>query len=80
MPGSSVLHCLPSLAQIHICCVVAIGFGESEGLLGIYLLGFERLLLNHERLRDSRPPEEKNSIRGQGRGLIARSFCVVKFY
>ena len=30
--------------------------------------------------QDSWPPEEKNSIRGQRRGLIAQSFCVVKFY
>ena len=29
--------------------------------------------------RDSWPPEE-NSIRGQRRGLIAQSFCVIKFY
>ena len=29
---------------------------------------------------DSWPPEEKNSIRGQRRGLIAQSFCVIKFY
>ena len=32
------------------------------------------------RRRDSWPPEEKNSIRGQRRGLIAQSFCVIKFY
>ena len=32
------------------------------------------------RRRDSWPPEEKNSIRGQRRGLIAQSFCVMKFY
>ena len=30
--------------------------------------------------RDYWPPEEKNSIRGQRRGLIAQSFCVIKFY
>ena len=40
----------------------------------------EKLLLNHERHRDSWPPEEKNSIRGQRRGLIAQSFCVIKLY
>ena len=40
----------------------------------------ERLLLNHERRQDSWPPEEKNSIRGQRQGLIAQSFCVIKFY
>ena len=39
----------------------------------------ERLLLNHERHRDSWPPEEKNSIRGQRRGLMAQSFCVIQF-
>ena len=40
----------------------------------------ERLLLNHRRCWDSWPPEEKNSIRGQGQGLITLSFCVIKFY
>ena len=30
--------------------------------------------------RDSCPPEEKNSILGQRWGLIAQSFCVIKFY
>ena len=32
------------------------------------------------RCRDSWPPEEKNSIRGQRQGWIAQSFCVIKFY
>ena len=43
----------------------------------------ERLLLIHTktpRHRDSWPPEEKNSIRGQRPGLIAQNFCVIKFY
>ena len=44
------------------------------------MYGIERLLLNHEKRRDSWPPEKKNSIRGQRRGLIAQSFCVTKFY
>ena len=39
----------------------------------------ERLLLNDETW-DSWPPEEINSIRGQRRGWIAQSFCVIKFY
>ena len=43
-------------------------------------LDSERLLLNHERHWDSWPPEEKNSIQGQRQGLIAQSFCVIKFY
>ena len=30
--------------------------------------------------RDSWPPEEKNSIQGQRRGLITQSFCVITFY
>ena len=40
----------------------------------------ERLLLSHERHRDSWPPEERNSIWGQRQGLAAQSFCVIKFY
>ena len=40
----------------------------------------ERLLLNHKRCRDSWPPEEKNSVWGQRRGLIFLCFCVIKFY
>ena len=32
------------------------------------------------RRRDSWPPEEKNSIWGQRRSLIAQSFCEIKFY
>ena len=40
----------------------------------------ERLLLNLESQWDSWPPEEKNSIQGQGRGLIAQSFCAIEFY
>ena len=39
----------------------------------------ERLMLNDE-MRDSWPPEEKNSILGQRRGWNAQSFCVIKFY
>ena len=42
-------------------------------------VGSERLLLN-VKTRDSWPPEETNSIRGQRRGWIAQSFCVIKFY
>ena len=41
---------------------------------------YERLLLNHKRRWDSWPPEEKSSIWGQRQGLIAQSFCVIKFY
>ena len=33
-----------------------------------------------QRPLDSWPPEEKNSIWGQRRGLIAQSFCEIKFY
>ena len=40
----------------------------------------ERLLLNMQRCWDSWPPEEKNSIWGQRRGLITQSFCIIKFY
>ena len=40
----------------------------------------KRLLLNMQRRWDSWPLEEKNSIRGQRRGWITHSFCVIKFY
>ena len=43
------------------------------------VLPIERLLLNRERHRESWPPEERNSIQGQWRGLITQSFCVTKF-
>ena len=33
-----------------------------------------------QRRPDSQPLEETNSVRGQRRGLIAQSFCVIKFY
>ena len=44
------------------------------------LCAFESLLLWTVNDWDSWPSEEKNSIRGQWWGLIAQSFCVVKFY
>ena len=37
-------------------------------------------LLIRERGWNSWPPEERNSIQGQWRGLIAQRFCVIKFY
>ena len=42
--------------------------------------GAERLLLSRERHQDSWPPEERNSTLGQWRGLMAQSFCEIKFY
>ena len=38
------------------------------------------MLLNDAKTQDSWLPEEKNSIRGQRRGLISQSFSVIKFY
>ena len=46
----------------------------------VFMITSEKWLLNHERRRDSWPLGEKNSIGGQRRGLIAQSFCVIKFY
>ena len=40
---------------------------------------FERLLLEQEWNWDFWPQEERNSFWGQGRGLIAQSFCVINF-
>ena len=56
------------------------GSDGKESTCNVRDLGSERLLLNHERRQDSWPPEERNSIQGQWRGLIAQSFCVIKFY
>ena len=39
----------------------------------------ERLFLSYERHQDSLPLEERNSILGQWWGLLAQSFCVIKF-
>ena len=38
------------------------------------------MLLNRERCQNSWPPEKKNLIRGQRRGLIIQSICVIEFY
>ena len=57
----------------------------SHEIKRLFLLGRKamtnwKVLLIHERCRDSWHPEEKNSIWGQWRGLIAQSFCIIKFY
>ena len=51
----------------------------AEGMEGrsVFLKGCCWITWRHQ---DSWPPEEKNSIRGQRQGLIAQSFCVIKFY
>ena len=40
----------------------------------------ERLLLNHAKTPGFLAPGGEESLRGQRRGLIAQSFCVIKFY
>ena len=57
------------------------GTGEPGGLpsMGSHRVGHWKVVVE-SRHRDSWPPEEKNSIWGQRWGLIAQSFCVVKFY
>jgi len=51
--------------------------GVGDGQQSLALKGCCWIMRRH---RDSWPPEEKNSIQGQRRGLIAQSFCVTKFY
>ena len=70
---------------IFACCYcslklfwIRVVFLVDSMILSIFRI--EKLLLNRERRHDSWPLEEKNSIRGQRRGLIAQSFCVIKFY
>ena len=55
-----------------------------QGWLPLGLTGLITVLLKGcfwptKRHWDSWPPEEKNSIRGQRRGLITQSFCAIKF-
>ena len=64
-------YCSLKLFWIHVVFLV------DSMILSVFRI--ERLLLNHERCRDSWPLE-KNSIWGQRQGLIAQSFCVIKFY
>ena len=49
-------------------------------LLRVMLPKAWKVALSWERCRDSWPLEEKNSIWGHWWGLIAQSFCVIKFY
>ena len=63
---------LKSLLQHHSS--LALSFLYSPPLT---LKGYCWITRRH---RDSWPLEEKNSIRGQRRGLITQSFCVIKFY
>ena len=77
MPGFPVHHQLPELAQTH---VHRVSIQYSYTVDDRKQLDDERLLLNHERPQDSWSLEEKNSIRGQRRGLIAQSYCVIKFH
>ena len=65
-PGLPVHHQLPELAQTHIHQV------DDAIKLKVCCWTIRR--------RDSWPPEETNSIRGQRQGWIAQSFCVIKFY
>ena len=53
---------------------------ELDRIYDFHWMRPERLLLSCERRWDSWPPEEKNSVWGQWRGLISQSFCVIKFY
>ena len=56
---------------------LSLAFGLQPPLLPFLLKGCCWITRKH---RDSWPPEETNSIRGQRRGLISQSFCVIKFY
>ena len=59
----------PDLSVCKTCLVLRNSFKVVKGCCWITRI--------HQ---DSWPPEEKNSIRSQRRGLIAQSFCVIKFY
>ena len=67
-------------AASYLCAAAERGSHRKQHAYSHSFGGIERLLLNHERHWDSWPPEEKNSIWSQRRGLITQSFCVIKFY
>lgn len=73
--GTVVKGCLVLANQIGCSSLGegGVGSNQDEG---------ERLQLNHERCWEDEnwPLEEKNSVRGQRGGLIAWSFCMIKFY
>ena len=76
-------YILSNILIYMLCYTVAFKINQEnkgENLCNCIVFYNERLLLNHERCWDSWPPEDKNSISGQRRGLIAQSFCVIKFY
>ena len=87
MPSNHLILCFPLLLPPSI--IPSIRVFSNESVLNIRWAKYwsfsfsispsERLLLNDE-TRNSWPPEEMNSIRGQRRGWIAQSFCVIKFY
>ena len=87
MPSNHLILCFPLLLPPSI--IPSIRVFSNESVLNIRWAKYwsfsfsispsERLLLNDE-TRNSWPPEEMNSIRGQRRGWIAQSLCVIKFY
>ena len=91
MPSDHLILCHPLLLQpsnfpsirvVSLTTRLMSQFFASGGQnIGVSasVLPIERLLLNRERHRESWPPEERNSIQGQWRGLITQSFCVTKF-
>ena len=80
-PGLPVHHQLPEFTETHVHRV-SDAIQPSHPLSSPYppasnLKGCCWITRRHQ---DSWPLEEKNSIRGQRRGLITQSFCVIKFY
>ena len=81
-PALPVHHQLPKSTQSHdhrVGDAIQPSHPLSSPFL-TYSLSIERLLLSCERLWDSWHPDERNSVRGQWRGLITQSFCVIQFY
>ena len=80
----------PLTRQTFIGKVMSLLLNTLSRLVITFLPRSKRLLISWLQLKgccwitqrhwDSWPPEEKNSIRGQRWGLIAQSFCVIKFY
>ena len=80
IPFSLCLQSFPASGSFWMRQFFSSGAQNIGASASASVLPIERLFLSHERHRDSWPPEERNSIQGQWRGLITQSFCVIKFY
>ena len=69
-------------SQLFTLCGQSTGVSASASVLPMSIHGwFWKVVAESQNMPGSlaSPPEEKNSIRGQRWGLVAQSFCVIKY-